>query len=83
MDETYIKVNGKCSYLYRAVAKEGNTIDFMFSEKRDRPDVLKFFKKTVGIRGMPDKICIDKSGSDTPALERINSLILSMDYGIY
>ncbi len=39
MDETYIKVRGQWVYLYRAVDKEGNTIDFMLSEKRDRPSV--------------------------------------------
>ena len=35
MDETYIKLNGKWVYLYRAVDKEGNTIDFLLSAKRD------------------------------------------------
>lgn len=53
MDETYIKVNGKSVYLYRAVDKEGNTSDFMLSEKRDRPSALKFFKKTIGSSGLP------------------------------
>ncbi len=43
MDETYIKVNGKQVYLYRAVDKYGNTVDFMLSEKRDRKAVLAFF----------------------------------------
>jgi len=62
MDETYIKVNGKWVYLYRAVDKEGSTIDFMLSEKRDRPAVLKFFKKAIGSSGLPEKINIDKSG---------------------
>ncbi|HEY6291924.1 MAG TPA: IS6 family transposase, partial [Terriglobia bacterium] len=28
VDETYVKVRGKWSYLYRAVDKLGNTIDF-------------------------------------------------------
>ena len=36
MDETYIKVKGQWKYLYRAVDKEGRTIDFMLSAKRDR-----------------------------------------------
>ena len=36
MDETYIKVKGKCVYLYRAVDKFGDTIDFMLSEHRDK-----------------------------------------------
>jgi putative transposase len=40
MDETYIKVNGKWCYLYRAVDKEGKAIDFMVSETRDRSAVL-------------------------------------------
>ena len=59
MDETYIKVNGKWVYLYRAVDKEGNTIDFMLSETRDRPAVLKFFKKAIGSNGLSQKVNID------------------------
>jgi len=35
MDETYIKIKGKWVYLYRAVNKFGDTIDFMFFEHRD------------------------------------------------
>lgn len=81
MDETYIKVNGKWVYLYRAVDKEGSTIDFMLSEKRDRPAVLKFFKKAIGSSGLPEKINIDKSGSNTAALERINTLFFV--YGLW
>jgi transposase-like protein len=34
-DETYIKVKGHWTYLYRAVDSTSNTIDFMLSEKRD------------------------------------------------
>ena len=81
MDETYIQVKGKWVYLYRAVDKEGNTIDFMLSEKRERPAVLRFFKKAIGSSGMPEKVNIDKSGSNTAALERINSLLFI--YGLW
>lgn len=35
MDETYIKVNGQWKYFYRAVDKEGNTIDYLLTAKRD------------------------------------------------
>jgi len=75
MDETYINVSGKWVYLYRAVDKAGDTIDFMLSEKRDRKAVLKFFEKAIGSSGMPEKVNIDKSGSNTAALNRINDLL--------
>jgi putative transposase len=74
MDETYIKVNGQWCYLYRAVDKEGKTIDFMLSERRDRASALKFFEKAIGSNGLPEKIDIDKSGANTAALERLNTL---------
>lgn len=48
MDETYVKNRGKWGFLYRAVDKEGDTVDFMFSAKRDRKAALRFFKKAVG-----------------------------------
>ena len=81
MDETYIKVNGKWVYLYRAVDTAGNTIDFMLSKLRDRPASLKFFKKAIGASGFPQKVNIDKSGSNTAALERINTLLFM--YGLW
>ncbi len=36
VDETYIKVKGKWKYLDRAVDSNGNTLEFMFSAKRDK-----------------------------------------------
>jgi len=41
VDETYLRVAGKWTYLYRAVDSEGNTIDFLVSSSRDaaQPDV--------------------------------------------
>ena len=47
MDETYIKLNGKWVYLYRAVDKEGNTIDFLLRAKRDAVAAKAFFGLTV------------------------------------
>src|SRR3954452_21679377 len=36
MDETYIKVKGEWMYLYRAVDKEGNTVDFLLTKTRNK-----------------------------------------------
>jgi putative transposase len=72
MDETYIKVKGDWHYLYRAVDKEGNTVDFMLSKNRDREAAENFLEKAIGSSGLPDKVTIDKSGANKAGLEAIN-----------
>ncbi len=65
VDETYVKV-GKCwKYLYRAVDKEGNTIEFMLSAKRDISAAKRFFKKMMRAdhRRLPFSISTDKYAS--------------------
>ncbi|NQY38402.1 MAG: IS6 family transposase [Alteromonadaceae bacterium] len=72
MDETYVKVKGEWQYLYRAVDKYGDTIDFMLSEKRDELAARCFFQKAIKQHGIPEKVVIDKSGSNAAALDTIN-----------
>ena len=72
MDETYIKLNGKWIYLYRAVDKEGNTIDFLLRAKRDAIAAKAFFRKAFKQHGRPDKVTVDKSGSNKAALDACN-----------
>jgi len=72
MDETYIKVKGQWVYLYRAVDKEGKTVDFMLSEKRDEPAARAFFEKAIGSNGFPDKVTMDKSGANKAGMDTIN-----------
>lgn len=72
MDETYIKLNGKWVYLYRAVDKEGGTIDFLLRAKRDVIAAKAFFRKAFKENGKPDKVTIDKSGSNKAALDSFN-----------
>jgi len=72
MDETYIKIKGVWCYLYRAVDKSGDTIDFMLSEKRDESAAKAFFIKAIGTAGLPEKVTIDKSGANNAGLNAIN-----------
>jgi IS6 family transposase len=45
--ETYVKVKGRCMYLYRAVDSRGRTIDFLLSAKRDTAAAKRFFRKAL------------------------------------
>jgi len=69
---SYIKVKGKWVYLYRAVDKEGQTVDFMLSEKRDEPAARAFFNKAIGSSGLPEKVTMDKSGANKAGINTIN-----------
>ena len=62
MDETYVKLNGKWIYLYRAVDSKGNTIDFWLSKSRDKRAAKKFFRKALksAHNQMPRVITTDK-----------------------
>jgi putative transposase len=71
-DETYIKIHGQWKYLYRAVDKQGHTIDFLLSAKRDTKAALRFLRQAIRNNGTPVKINIDKSGANTAAIEAYN-----------
>lgn len=65
VDETYIKVGKTCKYLYRAVVKEGNTIEFMLSAGRDVSGAKRFFKKMMRAehRRLPFSVSVDKNAA--------------------
>ena len=73
LDETYIRVKGQWKYLYRAVDKVGNTVDFLLTAKRDRKAALRFLRKAIDQCGMPQKITLDKSGANTAAIDDYNT----------
>ena len=72
MDETYIKVNGTWVYLYRAVDSLGNTIEFLLRKHRDAAAAKAFFRKAFKHNDRPDRVTIDKSGSNISALKAAN-----------
>ena len=72
MDETYIKVKGQWSYLYRAVDKHGQTIDFLLTGHRDTEAALRFLEKAIRRHGVPETITIDGSEASDAAIKRYN-----------
>ncbi len=71
-DETYIKIKGKWYYLYRAVDKAGETVDFLLTKHRDKKAVKRFLKKLVKRNGKPSLINIDKSGANLAGINDHN-----------
>jgi transposase-like protein len=72
MDETYIRIKGEWRYLYRAVDKQGQTIDFLLTEHRDTEAALWFLKKAIRRNGVPETITIDGSDANEAAIKRYN-----------
>src|SRR3954454_23019378 len=63
VDETYVKVKGRWTYLYRAVDSHGQTIDFLLSARRDAGAAKRFFRKALGQPHTvdPRTITVDKN----------------------
>ena len=86
MDETYVKVGGLWKYLYRAVDRDGDTIDFLLRAKRDHAAARAFFERAIDLHGVPEKITIDKSGANTVAVTSIQAdsgLVIEMRQSKY
>jgi putative transposase len=71
MDETYIKMDSQWKYLYRAVDRDGSTIDFLLTAKRDLSAARRFLERAVNLHGVPETITIDESGANTAAIDSV------------
>ena len=60
VDETYIKVNGRWCYLYRAIDRSGALVDVRLSEKRDMAAAKAFFRSAKAVTGVtPARVTTD------------------------
>src|SRR5690349_19289756 len=60
VDETYIKVQGRWCYLYRAIDSTGALVDVLFSERRDMKAARAFFRSAKAVTGItPDRVTTD------------------------
>ena len=75
VDETYVRVKGKWTYLYRAVDSAGTRIDFPLSARRDAAAAKRFFQKALSSPNHPTPrvINVDKNPSYPPVDEALKS----------
>jgi len=70
IDPTYLRIEGRWSYLYRAIDKEGNLVDVYLSDVRDQAAAEAFFEQAAKTSGVyPEKITTDKEPAFYSAIE--------------
>ena len=67
VDETYVKVNGRWTYLYRAVDQFGQVIDVWLSTRRDLTCARTFFTRALALGAVPVEVTTDRA----PAYPRV------------
>jgi transposase-like protein len=76
VDETYVKVRGRWAYLYRALDKHGNTIEFYLSPTRNTAAAKRFLGKALtGLKDWekPSVINTDKAPTYAAALAELKA----------
>ncbi len=74
MDKTYVELSGQWKYLYPAVDRDDDTVDFSLRAKRDCVAARTFFfERAIDLHGVPEKITLDKSGANTAAITSIQA----------
>jgi len=66
-------VKGAWRYLYRAVDKQGKTVDFLLTANRDASAARRFFDKAMRHSEVPSTVTMDKSGANKAALNQLNT----------
>jgi transposase, IS6 family len=61
VDETYVKVAGRCTYLYRAIDQYGQVIDVLLSTRRDGEAARTFLARALTFGGAPVEITTDRA----------------------
>jgi putative transposase len=76
LDEVFVKINGECHYLWRAVDHEGEVLESFVTKTRDKKTALKFLKKTLKRHGHAEEIVTDRLRSYGAALKDLNASCL-------
>ena len=71
VDETYVKVSGRWSYLYRAIDQYGQLIDVLASPKRDLAATRRFFAQALGHTPRPSEVTTDRAAAYPRVLDEL------------
>jgi len=61
VDETYVKVNGRWTYLYRAIDQYGQVIDVWLSTRRDLAAARTFLQRALSTGVVPVEVTTDRA----------------------
>mgnify|MGYP002386948862 CR=1 FL=1 len=67
------------SIFIELLTSQGNTIDFLLRSRRNAPAAKAFFRKAFKENGRPDKVTVDKSGSNKAVLDSFNKDVAKED----
>jgi putative transposase len=72
VDETYIRVNGDWTCLYRAIDRDGALVDVMLSEHRNLAAAKRCFRSAMAVTGVtPDRVTTDGHGAYPRAIQTV------------
>jgi len=71
LDETYVKIAGRWSYLYRAVDQHGQVIDVLVSTRRDAAAARAFFTRALRSGPVPVEVVTDRAPIYPRLLEEV------------
>jgi transposase, IS6 family len=70
-DETYVKVAGRWTYLYRAIDQHGQVIDVLVSQRRDLAAARRFFTRALRSGTIPTEVTTDRAPAYPRVLEEL------------
>ena len=70
-DETYVRVAGRWTYLYRAIDQHGQVIDVLLSERRDLAAARRFFARALRAGTVPAEVTTDRAGAYPRVLDEL------------
>ena len=72
VDETYVRLQGRWTYVYRAIDEDGQVVDTYFSQRRNTKAAQTFFERAINETGVtPERVTTDKAKCYPPALRAV------------